>query len=230
MKRTTIAMALALLASPGVSAHEACGCPDDAAPYDWKARWFTGLSLGQTTFGTWTFTDDVNDGSFASSGLDDGGAGYRVFAGLDFANYFGAELGYADFGEATFQAQSDGSGSFWNAGPVQDRLELVGVDFSLLGKVPLFAGTWLVGQVGALYSEGQWVSQFSIQSFGPFYEAGKDRGIAPVYGARIEYDGLRSLRLSAGYLATEIANHRLSRDGDANTELRTLSVSAAWLF
>ena len=114
MTPTKFVALLALILSGNAWAH------DEAAGHthwwlELDASWYAGVGLGQSSFKEGLNT--IDDGSLGSSQRDDSDIGMRLFGGAGFGRYFAVELGYADFGEGSSRAQSDGSGTFWNAGP-----------------------------------------------------------------------------------------------------------------
>lgn len=210
-------------------AHESadCDCPRASdAPIQWQTAWYAGASAGQETFGDWSTVRELDDGSYAAESEDNRGAGYRIFAGIDFLRYLGVEAGYADLGSASFAAESDGSGFLWDAGPVREEAELQGADLSLLARAPLPGQFALVGQAGVFRWKSEGTGYGSVQGFGPTgYLHEPEEGTDVLYGGRLEYDGLPAVRLTAAYTRSHFD---LVYREDASLEM--FALSAAYRF
>lgn len=117
------------------------------------AAGYFGVALNQNTVKDW---DDVgpalDDGSFTSQSSDDKDNGFRVFAGFGDNENFNFEVGYSDFGEATFDAESDGC-CFYPAGPVSVEAASTGLDFGLVGRAKISDTLGFLGRVGLLMWE-----------------------------------------------------------------------------
>jgi len=111
---------------------------------------YFGVAINQNTLQDW---DDVgaalDDGSFTSQKSEDTDTGFRIFGGFGQNPNFVVEIGYSDFGEATFDAQSDGC-CFYPAGPVSADAALSGLDVSLVGKIPMSDGFNVTARIGML--------------------------------------------------------------------------------
>lgn len=222
-KRAMIIAAAGALAWAGLGwAAGDCDCHRAGAPLEWRASWYAGASASQSTFGDWSVVRNLDDGSYDGHAEDNRSTGYRAFAGLDFLGYLGLEAGYGDFGRASFSAQSDGTGFFWDAGPVRDEIELQGMDLSLLARVPLPGDVALAGQLGALRWHSETLASGSPQGFGPSGYTDKENGTDLLYGARAEYAGLPSVRLTLAYVRSHFDVP--SRE-DASLEAWTLSAA-----
>lgn len=231
------ALTLVALAGPAAAAGCACDRPvpvawhnadcdcEDRAPMAWHAAWYAGASASQSTFGDWSIVRELNDGSYRNGSEDDGSAGYRLFAGMELLEYLGLEAGYGDLGKASYAAQSDGSGFIWDAGPVMDHIELAGFDVSVLAKVPLPGPVAVVGQIGALRWETEASASGSIGGSVRGYNGDREAGMDALYGARLEFDGLPSTRLSLGYLRSHF--NAPDREG---ASLESITLSAAYRF
>jgi hypothetical protein len=114
---------------------------------------YFGLSLGQNTIKDW---DEVgpalDDGSFTSQTSDDSDTGFRVFGGFGSNENFSFEIGYSDFGEATFEAQSNGC-CFYPAGPVKATASTTGIDLGGVGRAPISESVAIIGRLGLLLWE-----------------------------------------------------------------------------
>lgn len=191
-----------------------------------EPSWYAGGAVGQSTVEDWSVVATVDDGSYRSVAQDDRDVGYRVFAGLGLSRYFALELGYADFGEASFRAESDGSGSQWAAGPQTESFALTAVDLGLLGKLPLRSDVALVGRIGALRTDATYERQALHQS-GPISSRGTAQHTDWFYGAGLEYDGLRPVRLIATYMAADFDR---STPAGNTAQLQSIALSVAYLF
>lgn len=176
--------------------------------------------------GTFDVPTSFSDGSLTRNKDDDTGAGWRVFAGLDFNEYLALELGYADFGEAQWRYQSDGSGGIWNAGPIDKRVAVKAIDLAWVGKLPLSADFALFARVGASQWESRTRFSGDLQSRGPisFDETADDLGAS--YGAGVKYDGWRPIRVVAAYGVMPFEAEILSN----NCDMKSLAMSVAYLF
>lgn len=190
-----------------------------------KPSWYAGAAFGQSSFEDWRGIGDANDGSFTSVAADDSDSAWRVFAGADLARYVALEVGYADFGEATGQAQSDGSGFAFAAGPQSASVDLQAWDLTLVGKLPVTTDLALFGKVGAFAWEATSRVSVITQGFGPIDFASDDSGTDWWYGAGVLYDGLRPLRLVGEYATAPYAGFSFE-DGNVTS----IRLSLAYLF
>lgn len=194
---------------------------------DLETSWYAGGSLGRSTLKDWSLLVNLDDGSYTSTEQDDRDVGYRVFAGLGLSRHFAIELGYADFGEGTFHAQSDGSGPQWAAGPLAESFALTAIDLGLLGKLPLGRHTALFGRVGALRTETKESGSGTHQSVGAIAFTNTARHNSWSYGAGVEYDAFRPVRLIAAYTAADF-DHSTPISNNAHVD--SVALSLAYLF
>lgn len=194
---------------------------------DLDPSWYVGGALGQSSLKDWSVLAHLDDGSYRSRAQDDRDVGYRVFAGVELSRYFAIDLGYADFGEATFNAQSDGSGSQWAAGPLAESFALTAIDLGLLGKLPLRRDLALFGRVGGLRTESEESGMATHQSAGAIAFTTTARHNSWSYGAGVEYDGLRPVRLIGAYTA---ATFDRSTPGSNDARVDSVALSLAYLF
>lgn len=213
--------ALVLAAAPAFAHDEACrSC--DHSHLDWK---FNGYAGGAFLYNRINLGDGFDDGSVSTTSTDEADVGYRVFAGIAFLRYFGLEGGYADYGQAERNSQSDGSGFFWNPGPIRDTVALTGIDLSLTVRVPLAGGWSVAGQFGGIRHEVDETFVGDSQSFGPvnFARSEDDDGLR--YALQVEYLGIDRLQLAAGYSQSEFGTFV-----DRDLTLASLALSAAYRF
>jgi len=110
---------------------------------------YFGLGVAQNTLEDWD-ESTFDDGSISNADAEDSDNGFRIFGGGAFSPNFGFELGYSDFGEATWEGTSDGTGGFWPAGPVGASVGLKGFDGSLVGTLPVSDAFALMARFGIL--------------------------------------------------------------------------------
>ena len=120
---------------------------------------YLGLNAGKSNFsvgnGTGFFTSDNKDTT------------YGVYGGSYFTPYFGAELGYTNFGKVN---RAGGS------------TKAEGINVSLIGRLPLSPQFNLLGKLGTTYGRTDVSS-----AFGSGVVAGKETGFDVSYGIGAEY-------------------------------------------
>ena len=114
-----------------------------------ESRNYFGLAIGQNTVDPWD-RSAIDDGSLTSSDADDADVGFHLMGGLEFNENLAVEVGYTDFGEATADGTSDGTGFFWAAGPVSAKSSATGWDLGALGRIPVGQSTLLYARLGVL--------------------------------------------------------------------------------
>jgi hypothetical protein len=190
--------------------------------------WYAGGSLGRSDFSNWSSAAKLDSGSYTSRAEDYGDTGLRVFTGVDFSRYFALELGYTDFGEATFRGQSDGSGFIWSAGPVSESVALEAFELNLIGKLPVSGDLALFGRVGTISAKSNQRITATSQCCGPESVEGNSRDTDLTYGAGLEYDGFRPVRLVAAY---GDASFDVALPVDNSTaHVKSFALSLAYLF
>lgn len=216
-------LALGVLLAPVASAHEA-----ESHSHWWLglgdifSSWYAGASVTHSNLGKPFGL--VGDGSITSYQTDEEPAGYRVFGALDF-RYAALEVGYWDVGEASFVAQSDGTGSFYAAGPQREPQHYSGFDASLIGRVPV--GDWAVfARVGTHLFETDSRFSWNTQADGPITFRQSSSGSEMLYGAGLEYRGIGNWRLIAGYTATKLESSLFGFEDDATS--LSLALAYAW--
>ncbi|HUR41247.1 MAG TPA: hypothetical protein VM240_08765 [Verrucomicrobiae bacterium] len=194
---------------------------DEHSHLNWNAQWDAGAAVMYDRFGD----PSLDDGSLTTTREDEADIGYRVFVGVGFLQYFGIELGHADYGEARFDSQSDGSGSLWAAGPVTTTVSVEGTDLSVLGRVPISSQLNLVLSLGVLNYKAGNVVAGTTQITGPDGVTDSIRDRSPIYSARLEYLGLSPLRVGVSYGRTET-----NSIFGSEFPLESLALSLAYLF
>lgn len=186
---------------------------------------YAGAGLGQSRYQTYEIADD---GSFTSSRTDDTDTGLRLFGGMGIGKYFALEASYADFGEASFRAQSDGSAGFWNAGPQRTKFAAEGYDVSLVGRVPLTDDWALFAKGGTAWLRVDFAVAVDAQCCGVVQASDEVDNDAEgiTYGGGVQYDGWRPVRIVAEYGVLPFDVDFFADDG----ELDWIAISAAYLF
>ena len=223
-----IAIAMFIAASPAM-AHEEDGRGTVWSWFgDWDPSFYAGASLQQSTLEDWSTIEQVDSASFTSRESDDEDTGFRVAGGMAFAEHFAVEMGYADFGSATFAGNADGTG-FWEPGMQRETIELSGLSLHLVGRLPV-TSTWFVsGRVGA------WSFRSERHQTGAFDNAGTPtpfdirdsvNSTRFGYGAALEYDGLAPWRIAVEYDVAEFEG----QDGFDDGQLTSLGLSLKYVF
>lgn len=225
--RCLLALA-ALTATASAVAHD--GSDDPASHTHWwlglgdvlaRPDWYAGASFTQNTFDQLI----LDDGSFTSAQRDDRSNGVRLFGAVAW-RYAAVEVGYADYGEATFSAQSDGSGSFWNAGPVAGSSDISGYDVSVIGRIPIGEAWAVVARAGLLMFDIDSTLSGDLQCCGAGSDASSASGNTFAYGVGAEY-ALGSWRIGAAYQATSVED-AIFIEYDRDLESLSASVAYVW--
>src|SRR5690349_535593 len=233
---------LAVLAgfSQSVLAHECDSCPAAPAsasfwPSDWNPSFYASAGFQNAMFEDWDTISNIDPASQTSRSEDDSDTGYRVSAGMSFLEHFGVELTYADFGEATLAAQSDGSGQILAAGPQHDAVELDGFGLHLIARVPLGKEFSLAGRAGLwLWNTRQRISG-SVQNppgSGTPVPAELDDSKGSTrfgWGAGLDYDGFKPFRVTLAYEASTFEAENTEEVTGAS-DIRALNLSVAYFF
>ncbi|MGH8442662.1 MAG: outer membrane beta-barrel protein, partial [Nevskiaceae bacterium] len=193
-----------MLAGSPAFAHE-CECDGRGTLASWMGDWdlsfYAAASLDQSTFDDWSMVAAIDAQTYTARAMDDQDIAFRVRGGMEFAEYFALEVGYADFGQARFSGTSDGSGSLWVAGTQRETIEVDGYSLHLVGRLPVKAAFAAAARVGAS------VLMSERHQSGTFDDAGtptpfniRDSGTSTElsYGVALEYDGFAPIRLAAG--------------------------------
>lgn len=120
---------------------------------------YIGLNAGESDFslnnGTGLFSSEDHDTS------------YNIYAGSYFNQNFGFELGYTDFGKI---------------GRAGGSTKADGVNFSLVGRIPLGSSFNLLGKLGTTYGRTEVSS-----ALGSGVQPGSENGFGWSYGVGAEY-------------------------------------------
>jgi len=163
-----------------------------ALPAEAKGLYF-GASLGQADVKDLGLAP-IADGSSLTGGADGTDNGWKFFGGFKVNRFIHAELSYRDYGQASFLAMSDGSGTIFAAGPVEGLSDTTA--FSVSAMVVLPAGRFrFFGKAGA----ARWRTETSIRhSMGSFAMRESD-GIDAMYGLGAAFALKKSMGVRAEY-------------------------------
>ena len=96
---------------------------------------YFGASLGQTDAKDLGL-GPVADGSMLTGGSDGTDSGWKFFGGLKVLRFMNAEFDYRDYGQTSFSAISDGSGTIYSAGPIEGLADSSAVSVCAVVVVP----------------------------------------------------------------------------------------------
>ena len=210
MKHTLVAVVCSLGAT-AASAHE----------IDWKP--YAGAAIAQNEFEDWSM-GIPDDGSFTGGSIDDESTGFVLVAGVQPYEHFGLELAVHDFGETGFVANSDGSGTTWEAGPVTQTFEMRSIDVNLVGRLPITQQWNVFGRVGISYYAAEWRFSGTMQPATPVSgQVGEQTHQEPVFGAGVQY------RFDHwGLVATWQARDFFQPNTDEASKATSISLAAAY--
>lgn len=205
-----------------------------------------GNALAGTTGSSWTFepyagataeraeysdyTGLRNDGSFSSVDYRKTTSGARLYGGADLSEHLGVELGFSQFGTASFDSQSDGSGSVWAAGPQHWSQKLSSVDLSVIGR------TNIVGNIGTFVRAGVVMNRLNsdldvtTQSVGPIRYSLNKTSYDVGLGGGISYSPVHSLRLSAAWQTVRYHGDDFVSAGQGAEALESYNLGVQYLF
>ncbi|MGI2066477.1 OmpA family protein [Shewanella sp. MF08487] len=141
--------------------------------------WYVGAGLGVNNY-EHVATQNGSDDPFA----------WDIFAGYMFNDYFGAEIGFRDLGNAD-----------WTAAGISNDADVKGTTLGLVGLWPL-ANRWsLSAEAGAMYYTLE-----NSQRFGSTSSTYSTDDFAPYFGAGVGYNFTDNLKLQAKYRRYENLN------------------------
>lgn len=145
------------------------------------AAFYYGVGAGPATDKEW---DDrvIQDGSVGSVELEDQDTGFRFFGGFELDRNLALEIGYVNFGEQTARGDSDGSGPYWTGGEASVESQVDGLDFGLVGTLPISDELSLLARVGVLSWEGELTYEDPA-----FVEKYSDSGSDVFFGGGLEF-------------------------------------------
>ncbi len=104
-----------------------------------QGRVFLGVSAGSTDIGAGITDGLINPGSGTVDGKD---TGHKIYGGYQFHKNFAGEIAYVDLGELTYQ------GTFGTVPVTNGRINVTGLNFALLGIVPVSESFSVFGKLG----------------------------------------------------------------------------------
>lgn len=149
-----------------------------------------GFAVGQSTIDV--SAGDIDDGSFVSADDDNSDNSVRLSGGIALGPNVGVEFSWADFGEATIDAVSNGSGWLYPSGPVSVTAGAKGMGLGLAGYIPLGDRARLAGRAGIL----MWDVEMEVSLTGGSGSVSED-GNDPYFGVGAEFDLTPALALGA---------------------------------
>lgn len=172
--RTTSLLAAAVLALGGLLA------PCQAS----GQGFYIGASAGKSDI-----DDDITTGLITSGTVDGKSTGYKLFGGYQFNEYVGVDFAYVDLGQARY------SGSYLGTPVTGGKVEVWGLNTSVVGTLPLGSSFAAFGKLGFFYWEAKSKDvtagvQFSGFQNGSDFSAGV--GMSFLFtknlGARVEWE------------------------------------------
>jgi hypothetical protein len=158
---------------------------------------YLGLNLGRSRY-------DANCGN-GTFGCDRTDNLVHLYSGSMFSDYFGAEIGYVDFGE-----MARGGGD----------TRAQGLNFSLVGRAPVASAVSLFGKLGTTYGRTR-----TSAVAGSGVTAGNESGWGLSYGVGVSYDF--TPRMSA---VLSLDSHDLKFAGSGRDAIRTTSIGLQYRF
>ena len=166
-------MALVAIASPYASA-------DDSG-------WYVGANIGlsKAKIDDPRITSSLLGAGFTTTSIadDDRHLGYKVFGGYQFNPYFAVESGYFDLGRFGFTATT------LPPGTLRGDIKLKGINFDLVGRLPITEQFSAFGRVGVNYAEAKdtFVGTGAVNVLPPNGNR-RNRAANVKFGAGLEYD------------------------------------------
>ncbi len=177
------------------SAPEATSSPRSLLPA--KGTGYVGLTLGRSRY-------SVSCGS-TSFNCDNTDNAVEVMAGSMVGNFWGVELGYIDMGRI-----ARGGGT----------TRAQGVNFSLVGKSPLWQSVGVFGKVGTTYGRTE-TSAAATSALA----TGSGRGFRLSYGAGVSYDFTPQLSATLG-----VDSHDFRFAGGGRDPVRSTSLGLQYKY
>jgi OOP family OmpA-OmpF porin len=160
------------------------GGPVAAFPALAQPGFYIGAGAGSSSF-----DNDIATGLFTSGTVDTSSSGFKLFGGYQFGEHFGVELSYVDLGKANY------SGSYYGVPVTGGKVEVWGLNISLVGTLPLNPTFALFGKVGLFAWEAKSKDTtggvaFSGSLTGADYSigAGLSFSFTKNLGARVEWE------------------------------------------
>ena len=150
-----------------------------------QGRVFFGVSAGPTDIDSGITHGLLNPGSGTVDGKD---SGYKFYGGFQFHKHFAGEIAYVDLGQLTYQ------GNFGLQPVTNGRINVSGLNFAVLGIVPLSESFSVFGKLGffAWEADGR-----DVTGGIPFQQVTEGADISFGIGLRLDVTKNVSLRLEA---------------------------------
>lgn len=157
---------------------------------------YFGASLGQVEAQDLDLSP-IADGSVLTGATDGTDNGWKFFAGFKVFGFMNAELGYRDYGQVSFLATSDGTGTIYAAGPLDGLADTTAVSVSVMvvlpvGRLKLFAKGGLARwrtETTVMHSMGN-IATSDSDGVDTLYGVGAAWAIRRSTGLRVEYERL----------------------------------------
>lgn len=114
------------------------------------ANWYMGANLGETdaNIDINRISENLSAGGFTTTGVstDEKNLGGKLFAGYQFNRFLSFEAGYFDLGSVNFRTDTAPEGS------LNGSMKTRGLNFDMVGYIPLHEAFSLFGRVGVNYA------------------------------------------------------------------------------
>jgi hypothetical protein len=163
---------------------------------------YFGASLGQTDARDLDL-GPVADGSLLTGGTDGIDSGWKFFGGIKVLRFMNVEFDYRDYGQTSFSAMSDGTGTIYSAGPIEGLADTKAVGVTAVIVIP--AGRLKLFGKGGL---ARWRSDLTIRhSMGNIATSDSD-GVDTMYGAGLAWalKGSIGIRVEYERIVTDVAD------------------------
>ncbi len=142
----------------------------------------------------------IADGSVLMGATDGTDSGWKLLGGVKVFRFLNAEFDYRDYGQSSFSATSDGTGTIYSAGTVEASADTTAFSVSAMLVVP--AGRLTIFAKGGV---ARWRAETTIRhSMGNIAKRESD-GVDPMYGAGLAWKikGSTGVRLEYERIATD---------------------------
>jgi OOP family OmpA-OmpF porin len=152
-----------------------------------QGQFYLGASGGKNKIGS-----AITTGLITSGAVDGKDTGYKAFAGYQFSPYIGLEVAYLDLGEVSY------SGDFEGIAVTDGKIELTGVNYSIIGSAPVTPSFTIFAKVGRFASDAKASDVFmggptsqKVSSSAESFGLGARYDIARNLGVRVEWEKLK---------------------------------------
>ena len=118
-----------------------------------SSGWYVGANIGQSraTIDNARITNGLLESGLATTSMSDRdrNTGFKFFGGYQFNRYFALEGGYFDLGKFGFTSMTLPSGS------LNGNIRLRGLDFDVVGFLPITEKLSAFGRVGLIYAQAR---------------------------------------------------------------------------